>query len=115
RQSPWPCPSWSNGPPVPASSSPCLHACPVSGRPPKPCHHPAVIVARRQAPGFCAASSFLASVSVHGSMGTSVQRDIEPRTRRGHGFAVEWPKDGGRSHQEPGAAFKWGIPALISS
>jgi hypothetical protein len=57
----------------------------------------------------------LRRVSVHGSRVTSVQRDIESRTRRGQGFAVEWPKDGGRSHQEAGAAFKWRIPALISS
>src|SRR5262249_46311483 len=52
-------------------------------------------------------------VCVRGSRETSVRRDIEPRTRRGQGLAVEWPKGGGRS-QERGA-FKRRIPAPISS
>jgi hypothetical protein len=43
---------------------------------------------------------------------TSVQRNIEPRTGRGRGFALEWPKVGGRSHREARAVFKWRIPLL---
>src|SRR5262249_35539193 len=54
-------------------------------------------------------------VSVHGSRVTSAQRDIEPRTGRGLCFVVEWPKDVGGSHREAGTAFKWRIPAPISS
>src|SRR5262249_16944552 len=46
---------------------------------------------------------------------TSTQRNIEPRTRRGPGFAVERPKVVGRSHREAGSAFKWRIPAPISA
>jgi putative SOS response-associated peptidase YedK len=53
------------------------------------------------------------AVSVHGPRVTSVQRDIEPRTGRGRGFALEWPKVGGRSDWEAGA-FKGRFPAPIS-
>jgi len=35
-------------------------------------------------------------VAVHGLEVTSVQYGIEPRTCRGWGFAVEWPKNWGR-------------------
>src|SRR5262249_11028016 len=51
-------------------------------------------------------------VTVHGPRVTSVQRAIEPRTGRGRGFAVEWPKVGGRGRR---AAFKRRFPAPIST
>ena len=54
-------------------------------------------------------------VSVHRLRVTSVQNKIEPRTRRKHGFAVEWPKVVGRIYREAGAACKWRIPAPISA
>src|SRR5262249_20880086 len=49
-------------------------------------------------------------VTVHGSRVTSVQEDSEPRTGRGRGFALEWPKVGGRSHREAGG----GLQAALS-
>jgi hypothetical protein len=52
----------------------------------------------------------LKTVTVHGSVVTSVQNDIESRTRRGWGSTVEWPKDWGRSHREAEVAFKGRIP-----
>jgi hypothetical protein len=54
-------------------------------------------------------------VHVQRSRGTSVRRNIKPRAARGQVLSVKWPKDRCRSHQEAGAAFKWRIPALISS
>jgi hypothetical protein len=45
-------------------------------------------------------------VSVHGPRTTSVQIGIKPRTGRGRGFALEWPKDVGRSHTEVGGGLQ---------
>ena len=46
-------------------------------------------------------------VYVRGPRGTSVRRDIEPRTGRGQGLAVEWPKGGcGLQAAKSGTDFK---------
>ena len=54
-------------------------------------------------------------VSVHGSKVTKVQGASELRTGRGRSFAVQWPKDMGRSDGEARLAFKFQMPAPISS